>query len=79
MLTGWGGNCLHDTAGLHIPGDYVRIIRKGMTGFDGANRSRAASRGALPSQIQSKNTNANNGKNAFTFPFARTNAMALAA
>ena len=48
------------------------IIRfyKGMTGFDGANGSLAASRGALTSQIQSKLTNANNGK-AFTFPMAR--------
>ena len=50
-----------------------------MTGFDGADRSRVAGRGALTSQIQSKNTKANNGKNAFTFPYARTNAMALAA
>ena len=51
---------------------------KGMTGFDGANGSLAASRGALTSQIQSKLTNANNGK-AFTFPMARNSAMALAA
>ncbi len=49
-----------------------------MTGFDGANGSLAASRGALTSQIQSKLTNANNGK-AFTFPMARNSAMALAA
>ncbi len=50
----------------------------GMNGFDGANRSQTASRGALTSKIQSKNTNANTGKS-FTFPFARTNAFALAA
>jgi hypothetical protein len=49
-----------------------------MTGFDGANGSLAAGRGALTSQIQSKLTNANNGK-AFTFPMARNSAMALAA
>ena len=43
------------------------ISYKGMTGFDGANGSLAASRGALTSIIQSKLTKANNGK-AFTLP-----------
>jgi hypothetical protein len=52
--------------------------RKGMTGFDGANGSLAASRGALTSQIQSKLTNANKG-NMFTFPVVRNSAVALAA
>jgi len=50
----------------------------GMTGFDGADRAFAASRGALTSQIQSKNTTAKTGK-AFSFPVLRTNALALAA
>ena len=49
-----------------------------MTGFDGANGSLAASRGALTSQIQSKLTNAKNGKT-FMFPKATNGALALAA
>lgn len=49
-----------------------------MTGFDGANGSLAASRGALTSIIQSKPINANTGKS-FTFPMARNSALALAA
>jgi len=49
-----------------------------MTGFDGANGSFAAGRGALTSEIQSKPTKANTGKS-FTFPMVRNSALALAA
>jgi hypothetical protein len=49
-----------------------------MTGFDGADMSLAASRGALTSQIQSKQSNAKNAFS-FSFPTVRSNAFALAA